>query len=96
MKKIKTILIIVVSTYVGYTALKTYRIGTQNWKYCENDPILGDIATLDFSIKSLFTGKIYIGGQPVARLVDYQYRLIDDTIIIESIDKKRKGTYCSK
>jgi len=96
MKRVKIILTIIVSVYIGYYSLRSYRIGTQKWKFSDHTPILGDMTELDLSIIGLFNDEIYIGGIAVARLVDYQYRIMDDVIIIESIDKKYKGRYCSK
>jgi hypothetical protein len=96
MKKLKLYSCWIIALFLSYSFLKIYRLGTQKWKYSDDNPILGDITELDISIVGLFTNKIYRNNTAVAYLIDYQYRFIDDVIIIETLDGKYKGRYCSK
>lgn len=94
--KIKRALRLLFVLVVGYFCFRSYRLGVNTWKYSADASILGDIGKLDFKFVSMFNNNLYQNGRPVARLIDYQYRFVDDVIIIESIDRKHRGRYCSK
>jgi hypothetical protein len=95
-QRTKKIVFILVLVIVCYFCFRSYRIGTQAWKYSEDAALLGDIAEFDFKIISIFNNQLYSNGVPVAILVNYQYRIMDDVIVVESIDGKWVGKYCSK
>ena len=86
-------LLLIPASYFGF---RSYRIGSQHWKYSDDAAILGDFPKIDFKIHSLFNDTLYQNGTPVAKIVSYQYRITDDVMTIESIDGKELGRYCSK
>lgn len=97
MKRLKKVVLIAAIAYVIYVLFGTYRIGSQQWKYTDGHPILGDVGVLDYNLYGFLSGNIYANGQPIAKLVDYKFRLVDDIIVLESLDnKKARSRYCSK
>lgn len=94
--KLKFLLLVFILIISGYYIFRFKQIGGRTWKYSDGNPILGDIADLDYSFSGVFSGLIYVNGVSVAKLTDFQYRFIDEVIVIESLDGKYQGRYCSK
>jgi hypothetical protein len=74
---------------------KDYRIANKHWKYGKGFHI-GDFVAFDSNYFKFFNDTLYEDKIPVALLLNYKYRIYDDIITIESLDRKEKGTYFSK
>lgn len=96
MKKPARILIYLLLILITYSIFKAYRIGTKDWKFSDGGAVLGDFPTFDFSLYGLFNDTLYNNNVPVAKLISYQYRVIDDVIVIKSLENNSKGRYVSK
>ena len=99
MKKIKLILPIIFVLYIGYFGFRSYRISSQSWKYSDG-AYFGDFPEFDANFSEVFNDTLYQSGVPVAKLIDYQFRIVDDVILIETIketmSRDKVGRYCSK
>lgn len=75
---------------------KAYRIGSKDWKFSDGSAVLGDFPTFDFSLHGLFNDTLYNNNVPVAELISYRYRFIDDIMVIKSLNNNSTGRYVSK
>ena len=98
MKKKTTIIISsLLALIVLYFVFRQYRIGSGWYKHSGGDMVLeGDVQVFEANYLNLFSNGVYKDGRKCATLVSYTFRLVDDEIVLESLDGKLKGRYCSK
>lgn len=94
-KKFRFILFSIVLLILGYGCIRNYRISTFMWKNCGNVYELGDSYRFDFHW-NIFSNKLYQNGKESFILLDYEYFLLNDKIVIRSLDGGKSDVFCGK
>jgi len=71
------------------------RIENREWKYQDGFSI-GDWIEFDDVGLTIRNDTIFNKEKPIARIYDYNQRIIDQILIIEALNDTTKGYYCSK